>query len=157
MSPGSKRNVGGIARMNFLHRYRRVGRISDGIYVLYTQSLFALEPLRWTNQYEWRSVTDVERCATGTYWKATGEMMNILYDALPSYKEGWRDGLHWLEGLESWSLGYEEEYMVPADSNQQLVTQTLNIALFRLPTWLQSTGRRSVAALLEPRLRAAMM
>ena len=143
--------------MNYLHnRYRKAGKISDDD-MLYTLSLFALEPLRWTNKYEWRSVTDVERCATGTYWKATGEMMDVPYTALPSCKQGWQDGLHWLEELESWSAVYEREHMLPADTNQQLATQTLNIGLFNLPTWLKPTGRRLVAVLLEPRLRTAMM
>jgi len=31
--------------------------------MLYTLSLFALEPIRWVNRYEWREMTPMEVCA----------------------------------------------------------------------------------------------
>ncbi|KAK0710208.1 hypothetical protein B0T26DRAFT_755306 [Lasiosphaeria miniovina] len=100
--PGSTRAIEAIARTRFLHaRYQREGKISDSD-MLYTLSLFVLEPMRWVDQYEWRCLTDLERCAMATSWKALGEDLDISYDGLPSsQKEGrWTDALHWLRELD---------------------------------------------------------
>lgn len=143
--------------MNYLHdRYRKANKISDND-MLYTLSLFSLEPIRWTRKYEWRSLTDIERCAMGVYWKDLGEVMEIPYGALNSSKLGWRDGLHWLEELEEWSLAYEKEHMVPAAVNAKLASSTLDIALFNVPFKLRGVGRKLAATLLESRLRRAMV
>lgn len=65
--PDSERTISGIALMNYLHgRYIKAGKISNDD-MLYTLSLFVLEPIRWTAKYEWRTVTDFERCAMGIY------------------------------------------------------------------------------------------
>ncbi len=62
----SSRAVEAIARINYLHSpYRASGNITDPD-MLYTLSLFALEPSRWVTRYEWRDLTSVERCALGT-------------------------------------------------------------------------------------------
>ena len=42
--------------------YRKANLISNDD-MLYTLGLFALEPIRWISMYEWRSLTDMERCA----------------------------------------------------------------------------------------------
>ncbi len=155
--PSSDRTLDGIARMNYLHGiYRGAGKISDAD-MLYTLSLFALEPLRWTDRYEWRKLTEVERCATGTFWKDLGDAMEIPYRELRSFETGWQDGLHWLEELEEWSRGYQDAQMKPAASNKELSERTLDIALFNLPPFLRHSGMQFVAALLEPQLRTAMM
>ncbi|KAJ5707047.1 hypothetical protein N7488_006848 [Penicillium malachiteum] len=92
--PNSTRNLDTIARMNWLHdRYRRAGKIKDET-MLYTLSLFVLEPIRWTNRFEWRSLLDIERCALAVYWRSLCEAMDISYEVLPSAKSGWRDDLH---------------------------------------------------------------
>jgi hypothetical protein len=66
--PDSERAIDGVARVNFLHgRYRRAGKISDDA-MLYTLSLFALEPGRWVARYDWRPLSDVEKCAMGIFW-----------------------------------------------------------------------------------------
>ncbi|KAF2089450.1 hypothetical protein K490DRAFT_36961 [Saccharata proteae CBS 121410] len=155
--PSSPRAINGIARMNYLHdRYRKAGKISDED-MLYTLALFALEPIRWTNRYEWRTLTDMERCAMGMYWKDLGDAMEIPYTALKSGKDGWRDGLQWLDELEEWSDAYEEQYMVPAEANNQLANATLNLALFPLPRWIRGVILSFALVLLDKRLRFAMM
>ena len=154
--PDSERAISGIALMNYLHgRYIKAGKISNDD-MLYTLSLFVLEPIRWTAKYEWRGVTDFERCAMGVYWKDLGEAMKILYDTLPSAGQGWRDGLHWLEELEAWSLAYETRNMVPADTNATLARGTFDIALFNVPSILKPYGFTIASSLLEPRLQKAM-
>jgi hypothetical protein len=155
--PDSDRTIDGIARMNYLHgRYRKAGKISNDD-MLYTLSLFVLEPIRWTSKFEWRDVTDLERCAMGVYWKDLGEAMDISYDRLASSGSGWRDGLHWLEEVEAWSLTYEKGNMVPAESNETLARATFDIALFNFPGVLKPLGYHVATALLEPRLQTAMM
>jgi hypothetical protein len=155
--PDSQRTIDGIARMNYLHgRYTKAGKISNED-ILYTLSLFVLEPIRWTSKFEWRHVTDLEKCAMGVYWKDLGEAMEISYVPLASSKAGWRDGLHWLEELEVWSLAYEIVKMVPAEANAKLARSTFDIALFNLPASLKPPGYKMASCLLEPRLRTAMM
>ena len=61
--PDSERALDATARMNYIHSiYQRKGLISNDD-MLYTLSLFALEPVRWVNKYEWREFTDLEVCA----------------------------------------------------------------------------------------------
>ena len=142
--------------MNYLHgRYRKSGKISDED-MLYTLSLFLLEPIRWTQRYEWRELTEVERCAMGMYWRYMGEAMEIPYTSLKSHKSDWNDGLHFLEELEQWSLAYEAEQMLPAETNNTVAKGTIDIALHILPKSLHSAGLDFVSSLLEPRLRKAM-
>lgn len=86
--PDSERAISGIALMNYLHgQYIKAAKISNDD-MLYTLSLFVLEPIRWTAKHEWRGVTDFERCAMGVYWKDLGEAMNISYETLPSASSG---------------------------------------------------------------------
>jgi hypothetical protein len=67
--PDSPRAVDGIARMNYLHdRFLKASKILNDD-MLYTLSLFVLEPIRWTSRFEWRDITDLERCVMGVYWK----------------------------------------------------------------------------------------
>jgi hypothetical protein len=154
--PGSERTISGIALMNYLHgRYIKSGKISNDD-MLYTLSLFVLEPIRWTAKYEWRCVTDLERCAMGICWRDLGEKMKISYDRLPSASSGWKDGFHWLEELEAWSLAYEACNMVSAESNATLAQSTFDIALFNMPAFLKPHGYSVASCLLEPRLQAAM-
>lgn len=88
--PTSKRTIDGIAHMNYLHSgYRKAGKITDAN-MLYTLSLFALEPIRWTRRFEWRALTDMETCAIGTVWKDMGDAMEIPYTALKSGATGFR-------------------------------------------------------------------
>ena len=155
--PSSERTLESIARMNHLHsRYQKSGKITNSD-LLYTLSLFALEPGRWVDKYEWRSLTDMELCACGTFWKSMGDAMKISYTQLRSFGTGWQDGLHWLEDIREWSLIYEEKYMVPATTNKQLADSHLNVLFLNLsPTWI-SIGKSFVTVLLEERLREAMM
>ncbi|KAK5172745.1 uncharacterized protein LTR77_002865 [Saxophila tyrrhenica] len=155
--PSSPRAIDGIARMNYLHStYRKAGKISDAD-MLYTLSLFALEPIRWTDQYEWRKVNEVERCAMGTYWRYMADAMEIPLTLLHSHKSGWTDGLHFLDELEEWSIAYEAGAMVPAKSNYTVARGTVEVGLFNVPRRLRPMCMPFVSALLSPHLRKAMM
>ena len=155
--PTSERATQAIARMNYIHAgYQKSGKISNND-LLYTLSLFALEPGRWVNRYEWRSLTDLEQCACGTYWKSMGDVMSISYNELPSFEEGWKDGLQWLKEVEDWSLEYEGEYMVPAATNKLLADSFLEILCLNLPTSLHSPCKEMLSVLLDARLKKAML
>lgn len=154
--PSSGRAAAATARINHLHgAHRRAGRISDDD-MLYTLSLFTLEGIRWIDRYEWRRLTDVERCAMATFWKAAGEDLGIGYHRLPSHESGWADGLHWLDELDDWSRGYEVGHMVPCDENARLAEATMGMLLYKLPDRLKPVGMRFASILLGPRLREAM-
>ncbi|KAI1261618.1 hypothetical protein F5Y18DRAFT_419416 [Xylariaceae sp. FL1019] len=156
--PCSGRVIDGVARMNYLHgSYRKSGKITDDD-MLYTLGLFALEPIRWTAKYDWRSLTDVEKCALGVFWKDMGEAMEISYDQLqPFLSLEFDDGLAWLDALQEWCDQYETAHMVPAVSNRDVSKATLDIAVFNIPVRLRKLAVKAVAAILEPRLQKAMM
>jgi hypothetical protein len=155
--PSSDRATQAIARMNFLHsRYLKAGKISNDD-MLYTLSVFALEPVRWVNQYEWRQMSDLELCASGTFWKAMGDKMEISFATLPSSESGWTDGLHWLQELRTWSEAYERRAMVPAKTNHDLALAHLDVIFINIPPRLNAIGKYVVSVLVGERLRKAMI
>lgn len=145
-----------IARMNFLHnRYRRKGQISDED-MLYTLSLFALEPSRWTSRMDWRPFSDVELCAEGVLWRDIGESMEIPYGALEGYEAG-DDALVWLKALERWSLAYERKMAVPDERNRKVALGTLDILLTNVPVVARGFFTGVISAVLDQRTRTGMM
>jgi hypothetical protein len=159
--PSSLRTHEAIARTKFLHTgYRKSGKILEDD-MLYTLSLFALEPIRFIKTYEWRNLTDLEKCAIGTYWKSLGDALAISYEGLPSgAKEGpsgFRDGLHWLEELNAWSQAYEITNMKPSATNKEVADKTTDVLVFALPRFLEPVGIAFVSFIMDERLRKAMM
>jgi len=159
--PTSERTRQAIGRMNYIHSgYQRSGKILDDD-MLYTLALFACEPVRWINKYEWRRLEDFEVCALGTFWKSVGDAMGISWEKLKSGRGGkegtWRDGLEWWEEICEWSQAYEREKMVPAETNRKTAEETTRILLWTIPGPLKGVGRHLVSALMDDRLRKAMM
>lgn len=155
--PSDPRTLEAIARMNYIHSmYQKSGAIRDDD-MLFTLSLFALEPIRWVQRYEWREFEEFEKCALGTFWKSIGDAMGISYQKLNSANEGWPDGLQWLEDMADWSERYEEEHMVPHIDNKTTADQTVAILLWGTPEVLGPFGERLVSAVMDDRLRTAMM
>lgn len=152
----SPRMFDSVARINYLHnRYRRGGHISDDN-MLYTLSLFALEPSRWARDRDWRAYSDVELCAEGVLWRDIGEALEIPYTALDGYLEG-KDGKAWLEALERWSLVYEAKSMVPDERNRKVAVGTLDVLLTNVPVVLRPFFTGIVSAVLDDRTRNGMM
>ncbi|KAL8681979.1 MAG: hypothetical protein Q9186_001921 [Xanthomendoza sp. 1 TL-2023] len=157
--PGSKRAMEAIARINYLHdRWRDKGKISDED-MLYTLSLFALEPMRWVKKYEWRELSDIEIAAIGTLWKHLGHTLKVPFHPLPGYEEGWKHGgpLAWMEELDVWSRAYQDKVMVPTETNHILAEATFDIILHKVPKLLHPFGSKIFATTMEPRLREAMI
>ncbi|KAJ6482051.1 hypothetical protein C8R47DRAFT_582237 [Mycena vitilis] len=132
-----------IARMNWLHsKYK----ISNEDY-LYTLGLFIFQPATWAARYGWRPLSPLERYASFVYWVEVGRKMNIK--GIPSTPED----------FQAWLLAYEEEYMIPAQSNYDVAKHTMDELLFMVPAAL---GLRSLVegltrSLLEDRTRIAMI
>ena len=86
--------------------------------------------------------------------------MGISYDKLKnggSDGSGWKDGLEWLEEVMQWAQDYESRCMIPAESNRKTAEETVAILLWGVPRSLKPYGRKVVAALMDDRLRKAMM
>ncbi|KAL4936640.1 hypothetical protein BDV06DRAFT_233243 [Aspergillus oleicola] len=155
--PSAARGQAAIVRTRYLHSgYRDSGKILDDD-MLYTLGLFAVQPVRFIKKYEWRELTDVEKCAIGTFWKSIGDGLEVPYDALPSGKTGFRDGLHWLEEIMVWSDAYEERAMVPDAKNREVANQTTAVLLYMLPKPFHSFGLNFVSFMMDDRLRKAML
>lgn len=155
--PSSERAQTAIARTKFLHiGYRSSGKILESD-MLYTLSLFALEPIRFIDMFEWRSLSDLEQCAIGTYWKSLGDALEISFADLPSGPHSFRDGLHFLDELRAWSLKYEEDYMKPHPSNKEVADKTMDVVVYSMPRFLKSAGVNFASCVMDDRLRESMM
>ncbi|KAL4913312.1 streptococcal 67 kDa myosin-cross-reactive antigen like family-domain-containing protein [Aspergillus aurantiobrunneus] len=155
--PSSERAQTAIARTKFLHvGYRSSGKILEAD-MLYTLSLFALEPIRFIDMIEWRSLSELEQCAIGTYWKSLGDALEISFADLPSGPHAFRDGLHFLDELRAWSLKYEEEYMKPSPSNKEVADKTMDVLVYTMPRFLKPVGISFASCMMDNRLREAMM
>lgn len=126
--------------------------------LLYVLSLFALEPLRFIERWEWRPPTREERCALATLWRALGEDLEIPFDRLPSYPTatGFRDALHWLAELEAWGREYEARNRRRSAESVRLGEMQLDAWVGGVPVCFKGIARGFVAALIEPGLRSAM-
>ncbi|KAJ4380564.1 hypothetical protein N0V86_003923 [Didymella sp. IMI 355093] len=156
-SPTSERANSAIARMNYLHgRYQKANKISNDD-MLYTLSLFILEVERWVGLYEWRKLTPMEICAFGTHWKVVGDAMGIDFKDLRHGPHAFKDGLEFFEDVKEWADKYEEVKMVPDQYNHQLAEETTRILLANAPEALKPYGQNVVTALMDDRLRRAML
>jgi hypothetical protein len=134
----------GIARMNYLHaRYRRAGKILDED-MLHTLGSAVVDIFHVVDSGEWRSLTNVERCAVGVFHKALGEAMEIPFTALPSFNNGWRDGEHFGVAV------------MPAESNRVIGKQLMDLAVWNLPGFLRPLVRSVIATKLERHVRVSM-
>jgi hypothetical protein len=81
--------------------------------------------------------------------------MEISYEPLSLHDS--EDGITWLKALEAWSLIYEEKVMVPHPNNHQIAEITTALLLYDLPDSMLNVGKQGVYALMDKRLRTAMM
>ncbi|KAK0642985.1 hypothetical protein B0T16DRAFT_415046 [Cercophora newfieldiana] len=156
--PLSERRVHGLARMNYMHGlYRKSGKILNDD-MIYTIGLLVTEPIKWLERFDWRTLTDAEMCALGVYWKDTGAAMDISFEKLKPYLEGKpNDGLSWTQAILAWSEDYERATMVPAQSNKKLGKHSIDILLTGSPPWLHGVVTHLISAVMETRLRNALM
>jgi hypothetical protein len=131
-----------LARINYLHSLYR-NRISNDD-MLYTLSLFILEPIRWIEKYEWRLLNSIEEQARFFYYKELGIRMGI--EDIPLT----------LNDLEKWANDYEDKNMIYSKDNQLCGEATLALMLVQFPQWMQSFVRQVSLSLVDERLRISM-
>ncbi|CAF1146825.1 unnamed protein product [Adineta ricciae] len=138
----SHRGRMGLARMNYLHGLYG-NRISNDD-MLYTLSLFILEPIRWIEKYEWRSLVSIEKEARFVYYKEVGIRMGIK--SIPST----------LIELENWANSYEEKNMIYSKDNQICGEATLELMISQFPKCMSRLVRKAHLSFVDERLRSAM-
>ncbi|KZS96448.1 hypothetical protein SISNIDRAFT_451185 [Sistotremastrum niveocremeum HHB9708] len=139
---GDPRAAIAIARLNWIHGHYN---ISNDDY-LYTLSLFIFEAIRWTERYEWRPLSGIEKLAVFETWVEVGKRMGIE-DIPVSYHEFY-----------DWAHNYEEMNMVPSEDSHVLGNTTLDLLLHGFPETLgiRSFLKRVYICLLDERLRIAL-
>lgn len=83
--------------------------------------------------------------------------MGIDYSCLRHGPKSFKDGLEFFEDINKWADNYEKNYMVPDKYNHQLAEETTRILLANAPDALKPCGQNVVTALMDDRLRRAML
>lgn len=139
--PESERGTAALDRMNAMHGAYRIAN-EDLLYVL---STFVLEPIRWTDRFGWRRMTEREREAAFVYYGDLGRRMGI--EGIPETRRA----------LEHFNRDFEACRFRWAESNARIGAATTDLLLsFYLPRPLVAFGRPAVAALMDEALRRAM-
>ena len=94
---------------------------------------------------------------SGTHWKAVGDAMGIDYTTLRHGPHAFKHGHEFFQDLKEWADNYERENMVPDKFNHQLAEETTRVLLVDVPDVLRPYGEKVVVALMDDRLRRAMM
>lgn len=94
---------------------------------------------------------------SGTHWKVVGDAMGIDYTDLRHGPYAFKDGLEFFEDVREWAHNYEKVKMVPDTYNHQLAEETARILLANAPNALKPHGQHVVTALMDDRLRRAML
>ncbi|ERT00472.1 hypothetical protein HMPREF1624_03845 [Sporothrix schenckii ATCC 58251] len=164
--PTSVRALQAIARMNYLHsKYRAAGQIRNAD-LLYTLAACVTEPIRFIGRYEWRPLSDLERCAIGVFWMGLGEAMGIEYG--PTSETGpwaqglekgahrsWRDGLEFVDAISAWAEEYERAAMGLHPANIPPARRLTAMLLQLVPSALEPFCVEALTVLMSDRMRAA--
>lgn len=154
-APDTARSAEAYARLNYLHSvYIKAGKISNDD-LLYVLSLFMYDPVDAIKLYDWRSLTEMERCAFGVFHHGMGTAMDIDFSPLPSAAAGFRDGLHFYDELYAWSKAYERAQMLPAQSNHDVAVHTVNLIKGDFPAFLHPHVEHLVYSVFNDRFLAA--
>ncbi|KAI2467597.1 hypothetical protein F4781DRAFT_304286 [Annulohypoxylon bovei var. microspora] len=156
--PTTERAVQGIARMNFLHtKYVKEGTISNAD-LLYTLSVFIIEPARFARMYDWRPMNDMEYCAHGVFWKSVGDAMNLEYKGYLSRAEsGWHDGIEFAEDIAAWAKSYEVVAMKPSTVCAKPARALIPMMTYWTPWFAKPFITEVIISLLGERVRDAFM
>jgi hypothetical protein len=129
-----------IERLNFLHGMYKISNDD----MIYTMSLFVLEPIRWVKKYGWREHTKEEK-------EIILKKHNLLAE-----KMGIRDFPETLEAWERFREDHEAKFMVYVKSNELVAKGTVDLFINRFPAFARSSVKAVMLALLDDRLRVAM-
>ncbi|MEM8637483.1 MAG: oxygenase MpaB family protein [Cyanobacteria bacterium P01_G01_bin.54] len=135
-----ERGQAAIARMNAIHGRFQISN-EDFLYVL---STFIYEPIRWINQFGWRSLTEIEQDIYYQFWCVVGDRMQIT-NIPNSYS-----------AFEQFHDRYEAEQFQYAATNQQIAQATQTLFLSWFPAPLRPVLAPCADALLEPLMVPAL-
>lgn len=83
--------------------------------------------------------------------------MGIDYSCLRNGPNNFKNGYQFFEDVKEWQEEYEKRVMLPNKYNHQLAEETTRILLASVPGFMKPFGKKLVVALLDDRLRIAMM
>ena len=83
--------------------------------------------------------------------------MGIDYSGLRHGPSNFKDGYEFFEDIKKWADEYERRCMVPNKFNHQLAEETTRILLVNVPGPMKRFGKVLVTALMDERLRKAML
>ncbi|KAH7353175.1 hypothetical protein BKA66DRAFT_475816 [Pyrenochaeta sp. MPI-SDFR-AT-0127] len=152
----SERYRDAVARMNYLHaRYRKAGKILDTD-LLHTLGDGALEIIHVIDKQEWRTLSDVEKCAIGVFHYNLGEDLEIPFTPLRSSKVGWQDGLHFVAELIEWTKEYEGQVATPTTTGDQYVRVYVDSATRKLGKTSTTFLRKVIGSDLDDTMRRSL-
>lgn len=152
----STRYMQAVARMNYLHsRFRKAGKILDED-MLHTLGSAVVELFRVVDEEEWRTLSEVEKCAIGVFHKNLGEDMEIPYTLLPSSQVGWDNGLHFADELRDWTIQYESAVATPVPTNDQYVRVYVDSATSKMPGMVTTLLRKIIGSDLDDTMRTSL-
>ncbi len=127
-----------IQRMNAMHRRFAIAQ-EDYLYVL---STFVCEPVRWLQQFGWRSLTPSEVEAFAVYYAELGRYMGINKAIPKNFAE-----------FDAYNRNYEQAHFAFSPDNVTVANATRDLFLgFYLPKWLWFLGKPVIYSLLDPLL-----
>ena len=129
-----------LRRLNQIHSRFEIAN-EDFLYVL---SAMVLEPMRWNERFGWRRLDEGERQAGFHFWCEIGRRMAIK--DIPST----------LAGLERFNVEYERTRFTASEAGARLAQAQQNVFLAWFPWLPNRLGARSISALLEPHVVAAL-
>jgi len=127
------RGKAALERINWAHSHFRIEN-EDYLYVL---STFIFEPVRWIDAFGWRPLCANERNGYYWFWREIGARMGIR-DIPPSFEEFAR-----------WSVAYERENFVYAETNRRIGSATRDLFASWFPRLTRPVVHYSIYALLE--------
>ncbi|KAK9823093.1 hypothetical protein WJX72_000225 [[Myrmecia] bisecta] len=136
----SARGQEALRRLNFIHSHFSI-RNDD---MIYTLSLFILEPARWANWYDFRAFTKLEKDAVFNYWYQIGIGMDIR-DIPTSY-----------EALDEWNTHYEKGHLRFGKTNASIRDATLALMVSDFPPLLRNFARKTAIIIMDDPLTTAM-
>ena len=83
--------------------------------------------------------------------------MAVSFEPLRHGPDSFTDGLQFVEDLQEWADAYERRAMVPNAHNHKVAEETTKLLLFDAPRFMVPAGRQAVVAMMDERLRKAMM
>lgn len=136
----SERGRRAIDHMNKIHALYNIEN-DDYLFVL---STFIFLPIRWIDAYGWRKTTYNERQALYLFFKVVGERMGI--QNIPGS----------LTDFEVFMTKYEEQYFIPADTNNAVGNATVNIVKGWMPFFVKPLVLPIMKCLLDDSMLKAL-